>query len=246
MVAKLFDINRYEIINQLKGYENIGVELGVAEGHFSFEIMKSNKFKKFYGIDSYANFQHNDNEYKKTKKKLSKFNNYYLIRDNFNNSLDLFEDYSLDFIYIDGFAGTGNNGGKTLFDWIKKLKIGGICSGDDYHDDWPLLKKTVNYYVSKSGVELYITNNKAYGQYSEYPSWFFRKEHHDNLKLPNNFLIEGLKKQKELENKDILYQKKLFKFFYRFSIKFYLYHLLKKNMSEKNFKFLLNIYKKYL
>ena len=50
------------------------------------------------------------------------------------------------------------------------------------------------------------------------------KKHNENIKLPNNLLIEGLKKQKELENKDILYQKKLFKFFYRFNIKFYLYH----------------------
>ena len=56
MITKLFDINRYEIINLLNGYENIGVELGVVEGHFSFEVMKSNKFKKFYGIDSYAIF----------------------------------------------------------------------------------------------------------------------------------------------------------------------------------------------
>lgn len=48
---------------------------------------------------------------------------------------------NLYFIYVDGYAHTGEDRGKTLFDWYPKLKIGGLMAGDDYHDDWPLVKK---------------------------------------------------------------------------------------------------------
>ena len=118
------NIDRYEIVKHLKGNNNIGVELGVAEGGFSYKMMETKKFKYFYGIDSYDIFQHNENEYIQTKKKLSIFRNYNLIRKKFESALNNFEDLSLDFIYIDGFAHEGNDGGKTLVSWLKKLKVG--------------------------------------------------------------------------------------------------------------------------
>ena len=69
MKKNYLNINRYEIINNLIGEKNIGVELGVAEGSFSYQMMESKKFMYFYGIDSYDMFQHNDDEYLKAKKK---------------------------------------------------------------------------------------------------------------------------------------------------------------------------------
>ena len=36
-----------------------------------------------------------------------------------------------------------------MFDWYKKLKIGGIIGGDDFHSDWPLVKLTVKDFVQK-------------------------------------------------------------------------------------------------
>ena len=102
--------SRYDVVNLLKGNDNIGVELGVAEGNFSYKMMQTNKFSKFYGIDSYIDFQHNTNEYNLAKNKLSKFKNYKLVRKTFNDALNLFKNDYFDFIYIDGFAHTGNNG----------------------------------------------------------------------------------------------------------------------------------------
>ena len=69
---------------------------------------------------------------------------YSLLRMDFDDALLLFEDNYFDFIYVDGFAHTGEEGGKTLIDWIKKLKVGGYLAGDDYHNDWPLVVWAVN------------------------------------------------------------------------------------------------------
>ena len=70
------DINRYEIINKLKKNNYTGIELGVAEGFFSEKMLMSKKFINFYGVDSYSEFQHNENEYLNTKKKLIKYKNF--------------------------------------------------------------------------------------------------------------------------------------------------------------------------
>ena len=237
MLENKININRFEIVSLLDGNSNIGVELGVAEGEYSIEILKSNKFKKFYGIDSYSEFQHNNKEYEQTKKKLSVFKNYHLIRKTFEDSLIMFKNDSLDFIYIDGFAHTGNNGGKTLFDWIDKVKIGGICAGDDYHDNWPLVKKTVQYYTKNLDIKLYITDNNAKGKYSDYPSWYFFKENNIKKIIPQKFYIEGLAKHKE----EIINRR----FYNRLKIKYLLYSLVKYLLPNKIFAYFLTIYKKF-
>mgnify|MGYP001428920517 FL=1 len=199
MKTNYLNINRYEIINNLIGEKNIGVELGVAEGSFSYQMMESKKFKYFYGIDSYDMFQHDNNEYIKAKKKLSNFENYKLIRKKFNDSLDDFQDNSLDFIYIDGFAHEGSDAGKALIQWIKKLKIGGICAGDDYHRKWPLVKMIVDDVVSQLNLELNITNKKINEKYSEFPSWFFVKKEEKNITLSKNYeQIARINKKKRI------------------------------------------------
>ena len=53
---------RHEIINELFGKDNLGIELGVAEGIFSERMLQSEKFKRFYGFDVYGD-THNTNEY---------------------------------------------------------------------------------------------------------------------------------------------------------------------------------------
>jgi hypothetical protein len=238
MIIKHVDINRFDIVKEIKQNNIIGMELGVAEGNFSYKMMESKKFKFFYGVDSYDDFQHDDTEYKNTKNKLSKFSNYQLIRKTFELALDEFEDNSLDFIYIDGFAHTGNNGGKTLFQWIDKLKIGGICAGDDYHDDWPLVKKTVQYFTKKLNIKLYITNNSAEGKYSEYPSWFFFKSNNKIINLPLAFSDEAKKKHNEELFKISFIGKIL-----NFKSKYYIYKIICFLLPQKLFNILLNFYK---
>jgi hypothetical protein len=94
----------------------------------------------------------------------------------FDEALELFEDETLDFVYVDGYAHTGEDGGRTLVDWFRKLKVGGIFAGDDYHDDWPLTKWAVNHLAHLLSVEVSLTDRPSDDPNSQYPSWFFRKE----------------------------------------------------------------------
>ena len=57
------NINRFEIFNALKNNNNVGIELGVANGSFSKAMVNSGKFSKYFGVDSYEGI-HNINEYK--------------------------------------------------------------------------------------------------------------------------------------------------------------------------------------
>ena len=89
-----------------------------------------------------------------------------------NQALDLFEDEWFDFIYIDGYAHTGQEGGKTIHDWYKKLKRGGILAGDDYHPEWPLVVEQVNHFVRQHKLELLLTDQvEPDDSWSRYPTW---------------------------------------------------------------------------
>jgi len=231
------NINRFEIINKLLGHNNIGVELGVAEGNFSESAMHSDKFKFFYGVDSYAEFQHNSDEFLKTKKKLSKFSNYKLLRSTFNDALDKFENNSLDFIYIDGFAHTGNNGGEVIEKWSKKIKVGGIIAGDDYDKQWPLVVETVNELIKQTKLELYLTKITKSDPYSCYASWFVIKNNNFSFYASKSFKIRG-KINHILE----IVNRKLFK---HFRIKYLIVITLKKILSKDFYNKLKNYFKKY-
>ena len=180
---------RHDLINFLKKDNLIGIELGVAGGHYSDKMLKSGKFKKFYGVDLYED-HHDVQEYISALKLIGLEKNYVLLRMSFDEAINLFDDNFFDFIYFDGYAHTGEEGGKTFCDWYKKLKIGGLFAGDDYSENWPLVKWAVNDMVSKVGVELNITG-KIVGDsvMNKYPSWFFLKEKDFKLK-PNKKLEE--------------------------------------------------------
>ena len=64
------NITRDDLFSLLKGYENIGVELGVALGDFSLTAIKSKKFKLYIGVDSYDLGPYNIKHYKECLKKL--------------------------------------------------------------------------------------------------------------------------------------------------------------------------------
>jgi len=236
-IKTITNSKRYEVVAKLNGRKNIGIELGVAEGNFSYKMMESKKFIKFYGIDSYNDFQHNENEYNLAKKKMSKFKNYELIKNTFKNSLNLFKDDYFDFIYIDGFAHTGNNGGETIFDWFHKLKIGGILSGDDYHKDWPLVIEVVNNFVKQTNLTLFLTDKPDNDPYSQYPSWFVFKEREIDLKLPTIYMKKASINHKiEVFNRKHNYKK--------LNYKLKIHDFLNNNLPKKLFKIAKMIYKK--
>lgn len=119
----------------------VGVEIGVYKGHYSEVLCQAGL--KLYAIDpwlvykDYAWLRSDQDEmermYQRAKKRLA-FYNCTIIRMTSMEAVKLFDDGSLDFVYIDG-----NHGFKSvtedIYEWSKKVKIGGIISGHDYYND---------------------------------------------------------------------------------------------------------------
>lgn len=179
---------RHDVVGELKGEDNIGIELGVAKGIYAKRLVASGKFNQLFGVDVYGDL-HDTNEYKSTLKYIGLDAPYHLLRMPFEAAKDIFDDNYFDFIYVDGYAHNGEEGGRTLIDWYRKLKVGGILAGDDYHDDWPLVKWAVNDFVKKSGTELKMTGGRENADYCLYPSWYLVKK--DNRVIePNPLLVK--------------------------------------------------------
>ena len=177
-----------EDISKLIPDKAVCLELGVANGDFSKSILENTTNTYLYSIDMWAGDRgHNVNQYKRAIHSLHDFKNRNsIIRLRFDEALSLFEDNYFDFIYIDGYAHTGQEKGKTLEDWYKKLKPNGIFAGDDYTQAWPLTYKCVNDFVSKLGdVQINVISNETTqrqlrGQlvdgYNKSPTWYIFKK----------------------------------------------------------------------
>lgn len=166
--------SRNDLFNLLKGDQNIGIELGVAKGLYSKAMVDSNKFYKVYGIDRYGD-HHDTKEYIDALKYVGLDKPYILIRSFFEEALDLFSDNYFDFIYIDGYAHSGQEKGKTFEQWFSKLKIGGIFAGHDYHSKWPLTVKHVDEFVKENNLVLNKTSEENNEKNHLYPSWYLLK-----------------------------------------------------------------------
>lgn len=173
---------RHDIIKLVKP-NGIGIELGVAEGVFSERILESQRLHYLYGVDLYNSDNHNINQYKRALTRTSCFrNSYELLRMSFSEALGLFPDNYFDFIYIDGYAHTGQDNGQTLYDWYPKLKRGGIFSGDDYHPHFPQTIEAVDRFSKEYDIPTNVIEcHEPYSVWSEYPTWYMIDPRH-NLK----------------------------------------------------------------
>jgi hypothetical protein len=167
---------RHEIVNFAKP-NGVGIELGVAQGEFAERILKSCYLSQFYGVDRYSD-HHNEAEYLKTLARLEKHTQhtqYHLYRMTFSDALKLFPDDHFDFIYIDGYAHTGEDGGQTFYDWYPKAKSGCVFGGDDYHERWPLVIENVDRFVKHFDLSLNVVNCSEQTVWSRYPTWYVIK-----------------------------------------------------------------------
>lgn len=130
--------NMAELFREL-GFR-VGVEVGVRDGGYSEVLMKANPGLVLYGVDPYEPHRgYRDHVRKETFQgfekeahdKLDKYPTYSFIRDYSSAALDAFPDESIDFVYIDGdhsfYEATHD-----IDKWSKKVRKGGIVSGDDY------------------------------------------------------------------------------------------------------------------
>lgn len=164
--------NRNELHKLLKKLNvKVGVELGVAQGHYSGFLVNSHDFELFFCIDKW-NDHHDESEKLQVINHFKNKNNVRIIQDTFSNASHIFEDEYFDFIYIDGYAHTGQDNGETLKQWYPKLKIGGIFAGHDY------CSKTFPQTVEQ--VDLFLRDNLKYKIHltkeQKFPSWYILKK----------------------------------------------------------------------
>lgn len=144
---------------------NVGVELGVAGGDFSVQLLESGRFGRLYGVDAYAD-HHDVDEYKSALRRVGLNERYALLRMRFEEALDMFDDESLDFVHIDGYAHTGQEGGETIYAWASKVKLGGVLSGHDYDPAFPLTIAAVDRFAHDAGFDVHVADGDA-----DYASW---------------------------------------------------------------------------
>lgn len=164
-----------------------GVEIGVQSGIFSEIILSTWRGERLYCIDCWemqdksiyvdtANTTNENHEifFQQTKNRLQKFGERaFVIKEKSVVASSVFEDESLDFVYIDGnhkYEAVKDD----LYSWYPKVKKGGVFAGHDYldlfvenHTDFAV-KKAVDEFAQKINTRIETTKE-------EWPSWFFVK-----------------------------------------------------------------------
>jgi len=117
----------------------VGAEIGVERGKYAQRLFKTIPGLKLYGIDawtSYGNYRQRYNQeaqdklYEHAKMRLAPYD-CKLIRAYSMDAVKVFDDESLDFVFIDAnheFQHCTND----IAEWSKKVKKGGIVAGHDY------------------------------------------------------------------------------------------------------------------
>ncbi len=156
------------------GYK-IGVEIGTQRGYYASDLCKANPDLELICVDPWTKYdgyratqtqKQYDDHYNAAVKRLADYN-VRIIRDFSPDAAIVFDDESLDFVYIDG---------NHLYDsvmadleaWTPKVRKGGIISGHDYfypstrHNARNDVPRAVKEYMKKNEISpLYIVGTKA-------------------------------------------------------------------------------------
>jgi hypothetical protein len=186
------NIKEPEIVSEIGGHQltfrtdiakllpdgGVGIELGVAEGTFSDALLSGSKLEKLYSVDMWmGDHKHDDAQYQRARDLLAKYGSRNeVLRMRFDQALPRFPDEHFDFIYVDGYAHTGEENGQTFRDWWPKLKPGGLFAGDDYDPHWPFVMETLDAFAHEWGLPVkVIPAHPDAPRYSRYPSWLIFK-----------------------------------------------------------------------
>ena len=131
------------------GYK-MGIEVGVLRGKFSERLCKTGL--EVYAIDPWIGFsgqgrtqneQHiQDGYYEQAKKTLAPYKNCTIMRKTSMDALTYFKDGSIDFCFIDGNHNF-RHAAEDIFEWSKKVRVGGVVAGHDYCDTAPFARNIV-------------------------------------------------------------------------------------------------------
>ena len=135
-------ISKYDLLKYFGelGFK-VGAEIGVSKGYFAEKMFQSIPDLKLYCVDAWKSYKgvrrwmpnqaRADSYYKIARETLAPYNAE-IIRAMSMDAVRQFEDNSLDFVFIDACHGF-DYVMEDLINWSKKVKPGGIVSGDDYY-----------------------------------------------------------------------------------------------------------------
>jgi hypothetical protein len=161
------EIRYREHLYKLLPTDSVAVELGVAEGQFSRDILNWPNIKKLYSIDTWRclNGQMGDggfddawheSNYQKAVKLLEPFGNRSTIMRCFTvEGSREFSDNSIDFIHLDAdhsYEGVLAD----LNAWYPKVKSGGVISGHDYMMTHYGVERAVTDFTKQRGIQVNV------------------------------------------------------------------------------------------
>jgi hypothetical protein len=172
---------RTDVVSQLNHFKfQIMIEIGVGNGDFALNVLNNwETFIKYYGIDPWKH-QDNYNDasnvsdkeqeeiHEEAVKKLKNFGNRVeFIRQNSKDAVNMFEDESIDFIYLDSrydYCSVWKN----LILYYPKLKCGGLFGGNNFLSvvEQFLIKSDHDYSICANGQKVLKSGGSVKGKIS--------------------------------------------------------------------------------
>jgi hypothetical protein len=145
------------------------VELGVAAGAHALQILKAHESLNYLGVDAWED-HHDEAERMRVQALLEPYKKRVVLwKMRFDEAAQLVGDASVDLVYVDGYAHTGQEAGQTLEDWWPKVKPGGIFAGHDYDARYRPTVEAVDAFARRHNVPVKVIHEKPL------PSWMIRK-----------------------------------------------------------------------
>lgn len=148
------------------------IELGVAAGAFACAMLEENPTAFYLGIDRWAD-HHDLREMQAAIESIERFNHAKhrasVSRLSFRDAMPLVPDGYADLVYVDGYAHTGQDNGRTLEEWYPKVKHGGIFAGHDYCPKYPQTIAAVDLFALRNALTINVI------QESPHASWWLTK-----------------------------------------------------------------------
>lgn len=152
-------------------FVEIGSWMGKSASYMAVEIINSNKNIRFDCVDTWeGSIEHADIDAVKENKLYEKFlDNVEPVKNVINpirmhslNAVDLYEDNSLDFVFIDA-AHDYENVKKDIIAWYPKVKSNGLFAGHDYDPSWDGVMKAVDEFINEKGYTLSVKSELCWG-----------------------------------------------------------------------------------
>lgn len=186
-ISKIKNFNRNDLATMFEELNfKRGAEIGVRNGNYTIVLCQIKSLEKLYAVDPwdlvYGDRQtHADgikllnSRYEKAKKRLAEYPVCEIIKKTSLEAVRNIPYESLDFVYIDG-SHVFDYVMTDLIEWGKRVKKGGIISGDDYklHRFGDVITPVNTYVNAHKIATLNIIIPKLDDEYPT-PNWWFTK-----------------------------------------------------------------------